>query len=77
MLRSVVGVRWNDFVSNVDKSESLYQPQVSLNLGRARLKWFCHVERMGDERQVMKITKAEMDERRPVGRPRTRWRDVI
>ena len=32
---------------------------------------------MGDERQVGRITKAEMEGRRPVGRPRTRWKDVI
>ena len=77
MLRSIVGVRWDDFVRNVDIRESLCQPPVSLKLRRARLKWFGHVERMGDERQVKKIMNAEMEGRRPVGRPRTRWRDVI
>ena len=32
---------------------------------------------MGDERQVKRIVNAKMEGRRPVGRPRTRWRDVI
>ena len=41
------------------------------------MKWFGHVERMGDERQVKRIMKAEMQGRRPVGRPRTRWKDVL
>ena len=77
MLRTIVGVRWDDFVRNTDIRERLCQPPVSLKLRRARLKWFGHVERMGDERQVRRITKAEMEGRRPVGRPRTRWKDVI
>ena len=77
MLRSRVGVRWDDFVRNFDIRERMCQSPVSLKLRRARLKWFGHVVRMGDERQVRRITKAEMEGRRPVGRPGTRWKDVI
>ena len=77
MLRSIVGVRYDDFLGNIDVRESLCQSPGSLKLKRARLKWFGHVERMGDERQVKKIMNAEMKRRRPVGRPRTRWKDVI
>ena len=50
MLRSIVGVRWDDFVRNVDIREMLDQPPVSLKLKKARMKWFGHVERMGGER---------------------------
>ena len=32
---------------------------------------------MGDGRQVKKIMNATMEARRPVGSPRTRWRDVL
>ena len=35
------------------------------------------MERMGDERQVKRIMNAAMEGRRPVGRPRTRWKDVL
>ena len=77
MLRSIAGVRWDDFVRNAEIRERLRQPPVSLKLRRARLKWFGHVERMGDERQVKRIMNATMEGRRPVGRPRTRWRDVL
>ena len=62
---------------NIDIRERLCQSPVSLKLRRTILKSFGHVERMGDERQVRRITKAEMEGRRPVGRPRTRWKDVI
>ena len=77
MLRTIVGVRWDDFVRNADIRERLRQPPVSLKLRKARLKWFGHVERMGDERQVKRVMNATMVGRRPVGRPRTRWKDVI
>ena len=77
MLRTIAGVRWDDFIRNVDIRERLRQPPVSVKLRKARLKWFGHVERMGDGRQVNRIMNATMEGRRPVGRPRTRWRDVI
>ena len=60
MLRSIAGVRWDDFVRNAEIRERLRQPPVSLKLRRARLKWFGHVERMGDERQVKIIMNATM-----------------
>ena len=77
MLRSIVGIRWDDFVRNVDIRERLCQPPVSLKLRKARMRWFGHVERMGDERQVKRIMNAVMEGRRPRGRPRTRWKDVL
>ena len=77
MLRTIVGVRWDNFVRNIGIREQLCQSPVSLKLRRPRLKWFDHVEKMGDERQVRVIMNAEMEGRRPVGIPRTRWKDVI
>ena len=77
MLRSITGVRWDDYVRNADIRARLGQPPVSMKLRKARLKWFGHVERMGEERQVKRIFEAEMQGRRPVGRPRTRWKDVL
>ena len=77
MLRSILGVRWDDFMRNDDIRERLCQTPVSLKLRKARLKWFGHMERMGEERQVKRIMQAEMQGRRPRGRPRTRWKDVL
>ena len=48
-----------------------------LKLRVASLKWFGYDERMGDERQMRRIMNAEVEGSRPVGRPRTRWKDVI
>ena len=77
MLRSILGVRWDDFIRNDDIRGRLCQPPVSLKLRKARLKWFGHMERMGEERQVKRIMRARMQGRRPRGRPRTRWNDVL
>ena len=77
MLRSIVGVRWDDFVRNIDIRERLCQSPVSLKLRRARMKWFGHVEKTGDERQLRRIMNAEMEGSRQVGRPQTRLKDVI
>lgn len=77
MLRSILGVRWDDFERNVDIRERLCQPPVAIKLRKARLQWFGHVERMGEDRQVKRIMEAEMVGRRPVGRPRTRWKGVL
>ena len=77
MLRNILGVRWDDFVRNADIREMLGQAPVSLKLRNARMKWFGHVERMGEDRQVKRIMQAGMQGRRPVGRPRTRWKAVL
>jgi hypothetical protein len=76
-MRRITGFRWNDFVRNEEIRRMTEQAPVTLRMKRTRLKWFGHVERMGEERQVKRIWKALMAGRRPVGRPRTRWKDVL
>ena len=41
------------------------------------LRWFGHVERMGDERIAKMIFHNRVDGRRGKGRPRTSWSDVV
>ena len=50
---------------------------MSLKIKRARLKWLGHMERMEANRIPQKISKARMSGRRPRGRPRTRWDQVV
>ena len=64
MLRRMVGVRWVDFVRNAGIRVMLNQSPVSFKFRKVRMKWF---------RQM----QAEMQGRRLVGRPRTRWKDVF
>ena len=42
-----------------------------------RIRWFGHVMRMQDTRLPKKIFTLELTGRRPIGRPRTRWRDQV
>ena len=41
------------------------------------MKLFGHVEGMGEEKQLKRVMRAQMQVKRPRGRPRTRWKDVI
>ena len=61
----------------IDVRERLCQSPVSLKLRRAKMKWLGHFERMGNRRQVRRIMNREMEGRRPIGRHRTTWEDVI
>ena len=42
-----------------------------------RLGWAAHVIRMTDERIPKKVLNGTFYNTRPVGRPRTRWADVV
>ena len=46
-------------------------------MDRKVLKWFGHVERMGDERLTKKVYKSEVGGERGVGRPCFRWIDAV
>jgi len=47
------------------------------NISLRRLQWVGHVMRMNDERAAMKALKGYIEGRRPVGRSRGRWLDVV
>ena len=42
-----------------------------------RLKWAGHIIRMEEERILKKVLNGNFHTTRPVGRPRTRWVDVV
>ena len=42
-----------------------------------RLGWACHIIRMEEERIPKKVLNGTFHNTRPVGRPRTRWTDVV
>jgi hypothetical protein len=42
-----------------------------------RLQWAVHIMRMEEERIPKKVLKGNFHTTRPVGRPRTRWMDVV
>ena len=77
MLRTILNIRWSDRVRNEDIRRRTQQVPVSLKIKRARLKWLGHMERMQVNRIPRKVSKARMIGRRPRGRPRTRWDQVV
>jgi hypothetical protein len=41
------------------------------------MRWAEHVARMGEERKVYKVLVGNPEGKRPLGRPRRRWKDGI
>ena len=50
---------------------------MSEKIDRGILRWFGHVERMGDERLVKKVYESDTNGTRSRGRPRRRWMDEV
>jgi len=42
-----------------------------------RMRWACHVARMGEERGVYRVLVGKPEGKRPLGRTRRRWVDNI
>jgi hypothetical protein len=42
-----------------------------------RMRWACHVARMGEKRNVYRLLVGKSEGKRPLGRPRRRWIDNI
>ena len=41
------------------------------------MRWTGHVSRMGEDRGVQRVLARKHEEKRPLGRPRSRWEDNI
>jgi len=64
--------RWNN------KLYSLYnEPNIVEDIKIRRLEWVGHTIRMDEERIPKKVLNGNFHTTRPVGRPRTRWENVV
>ena len=77
-LRSIMGVSWQDRIPNTVVLEQTGAPDMYTLLRQQRLRWTGHVIRMEDSRIPKAVLYRELAVgKRPVGRPRLRYRDVI
>ena len=52
-------------------------PRIETLLRTSRLRWFGHVARMPPERVPRKMITAHLGAQRPIGKPRSNWRQAI
>ncbi|KAJ4434214.1 hypothetical protein ANN_22762 [Periplaneta americana] len=52
-------------------------PDIIRNIKSRRLRWAGHVARMGESRNAYRVLVGRPEEKRPLGRPRRRWKDNI
>ena len=77
-LRSILKIRWNDFVSNETVLARSNVVDIEILFAQNRLRWLGHVCRMGNERTVKSLFYGELDEgSRPIGRPKLRFKDNL
>lgn len=78
MLRRILGVGWQDKVSNVTVLQRTGCRALLEHLKTRRLRWLGHVRRLSDGRLPKDILYGELTTgSRPVGRPMLRFRDVV
>ena len=68
--------RWRR-IHNEEVREITRQCYVTDFIGSQRLRWLGHVARMEEVRLPRKIFEGTVEGRRPVGRPRKRWKDNV
>jgi hypothetical protein len=52
-------------------------PDIIRQIKSRRMRWAGHVTRMGEERNVYRVLVGKPEGKRPIGRPRHRWEDVL
>ena len=52
-------------------------PNIVRVIKSRRMRWAGHVARMGEERGVFRVLVGKPEGKRPLGRPRFRWKDNI
>ena len=77
-LRSMTGVSRLDRVRNeLVRARTGVRRELTARVDMNVLRWFCHVERMDNERLLKKVMNAKVDGRSARGRPRFGWMDGV
>jgi hypothetical protein len=60
-----------------EELHSLYSSPSIIRIKWRRMRWAGHVARIGEKRNAYRLFVRKPDRKRPLGRPRRRWRDNI
>jgi hypothetical protein len=83
VLRLILGLKWNEVTGGWRKLKNgeLHDLYTSSNIIRIiksrRMRWAGHVARMGEKRNVYRLLVGKPEGKRPLGRPRHRWKNNI
>ena len=78
--RRVLNIHWREHITNVEVRHRSNQPPIQRVLAQRRLRWLGHVLRMTDDlpaKLALNYEPSAAGRRRPRGRPRTRWMEVV
>ena len=76
--RSIMGIHWQDYVTNNEVLEQASLPSVEAMLMLRQLRWAGHVSRMDDTRIPKAVFYGELRQgRRDRGAPRRRYKDQL
>jgi hypothetical protein len=76
-------IKWNEVtrewrnLHNVELNDLHSSPKIVRVTKSRRMTWFGQAARMGDRRGVYRVLVGKPEGKRPLGRPRPRWKDNI
>ena len=77
-MRSILGIKWQDYVSNEEVPEKTLLPSIASILLQVQLRWAGHITRMKDTRMPKAVFFSELQEgKRDRGAPRRRYKDQL
>jgi len=83
VLRRIFGPKRDDVTGewrklhNEELNDLYCSPNIVRMIKSRRMRWAGHVARMGETRGVYRVLLVKPEEKRPLGRPRSRWEDNI
>ena len=77
MIRWMCGVTLKDRMTSADLRTLVGVEVLGDVLRRGRLRWYGHVMRMSDDNWVKRSTTLEVAGKRPVGRPKKTWAELV
>ena len=77
-LRSILGIKWQDHVSNEEVLKRASLPSIESILLQVQLRWVGHITRMEDVRMPEAVFFSALEQgKRDYGAPRKRYRDQL